>query len=136
MNWNMLKGIGGEPELIRILGALGVLASIVAPLGFTIWDMIRGSVFDVTAFCLAYSAGIAGVIAGTGGAAAIKDRSVATARLTTAKAHNEAATSPVGNAAQARADTMQVRADAAQVKADGALAPAPDSSRITPDDPD
>lgn len=78
----ILRGVTGEPELIRSLGALGILVYIVAANGFVLWQMFRGGTFDITAYCLAFPSGLAAAIAGVGGAAAIKDRGVAAARAT------------------------------------------------------
>lgn len=78
---NMLRGLSGEPELIRTLGALGILAYILGGLGFEGWNMARGVAFDLVAFCTAFPAGLAAAIAGVAGATALKDRNVATARV-------------------------------------------------------
>lgn len=76
----ILRGISGEPELIRTLGAVGILGYILGGLGFEVWNMARGVTFDIVAFCAAYPAGLAAAIAGVAGATAIKDRNVATAQ--------------------------------------------------------
>ena len=83
---NMLKGIGGEPELVRTLGAVGVAAYIVSGISFQAWNMIRGVPFDVVAFCTAFPAGLAVAIGAAAGAVAIKDKAVAGAKVTEAHA--------------------------------------------------
>ena len=83
---NMLKGIGGEPEVIRTLGAIGVLAYIMGGLGFQTWSMIQGHEFDIVAFCTAFPGGLGVAIGAAAGAVALKDRSVASARVTEAQA--------------------------------------------------
>jgi hypothetical protein len=81
---NMLKGIGGEPELIRTLGGVGVLAYIFGGIGFQAWNMSRGVAFDVVAFCAAFPAGLGVAIGAAAGAVALKDRNVAEAKKTQA----------------------------------------------------
>lgn len=83
---NILRGISGEPELIRTLGAFGVLCYCVAALGFQAWAMGRGQSFDIVAFCAAFPAGLGVAIGAAAGAVALKDRNVAAARVTTAQA--------------------------------------------------
>ena len=88
---NMLKGIGGEPELVRTLGAVGVAAYIVGALGFQTWNMIRGVNFDVVAFCAAFPTGLGVAIGAAAGAVAIKDRNVASGKATEAQANGQGA---------------------------------------------
>lgn len=83
---NMLRGIGGEPEIIRTLGAFGVLGYVIGGIGFQAWNMARGVPFDVVAFCTAFPAGLAVAIGAAAGAVALKDRGVATAKATEAQA--------------------------------------------------
>jgi len=76
---NALRGIGGEYEVQRVLGALGTITyTLVTPI-----FVAAGTIKDVgiTEFSLAYPAGLAACIAATAGAIAIKDRSVATATV-------------------------------------------------------
>lgn len=84
--FNALKGIGNEPEIIRTLGAIGVLAYIVGALAFQTWNMARGQPFDVVAFCAAFPAGLGVAIGAAAGAVALKDRNVASAKVTEAQA--------------------------------------------------
>lgn len=81
-----LKGIGGEYEINRVLGAAGVTVYIIAAPAFVGWNMARGQAFDLIAFCAAYPAGLGVAIGAVAGAVAVKDRNVATARVTNAKA--------------------------------------------------
>jgi hypothetical protein len=87
----MLKGIGGEPELIRTMGAAGVGAYILGGLGFQAWAMARGAPFDVVAFCTAFPGGLGVAIGAAAGAVALKDKGVASARVTEAQAGGGAA---------------------------------------------
>lgn len=74
---NALKGITGEYEVQRILGAFGTITFIInAPA--LVWAGKIDVSFD--SFCLAYPAGIAACIAATAGAIALKDRNVAKAK--------------------------------------------------------
>lgn len=84
---NALKGIGGEYEVQRILGAFGSLVYIVSAPALVWAGKITAS-FD--SFCLAYPTGIAACITATAGAIAIKDRNVATAKVVTATGSNPA----------------------------------------------
>lgn len=73
-----LKGIGGQYEVQRVLGAFGTVTYVVmAPA--LVWAGKITASFD--SFCLAYPAGIAACIAATAGSIALKDRQVATAKI-------------------------------------------------------
>lgn len=75
---NALKGIGGEFEIQRVLGAFGTIVYIVmAPA--LVWAGKVTASFD--SFCIAYPAGIAACLAATAGSIALKDRQVATAKV-------------------------------------------------------
>lgn len=78
---NALKGLSGEYELTRVAGFAGTATYIIGANAFQIWNMAKGNAFDVTAYCLAFPGGLAALGLGTGGAVAIKDRSVATAKV-------------------------------------------------------
>lgn len=82
---NILKGVTGEFEITRVLGAFGCLVYIVAANGFQVWDVWwKGNDFDVTAYCLAFPGGLAVAVGAISGAVAVKDRAVANARVTEA----------------------------------------------------
>lgn len=81
-----LKGPLGDYELNRLLNAAGVMTYIISAPAFLAWDMARGHAFDVALFCTAYPAGLGVAIVAGAGAVAIKDRNVATARVTNAQA--------------------------------------------------
>ncbi|UXC93140.1 hypothetical protein EGM87_22860 [Sphingobium sp. RSMS] len=74
---NALKGIGGEYEVQRILGAFGSVVFIVSAPALVWAGKIQAS-FD--SFCLAYPAGLSACILATAGAIALKDRQVAKAK--------------------------------------------------------
>ncbi len=78
-----LKGIGGEFEVQRILGAFGTIVYVVSAPALVGAGKIVAS-FD--SFCLAYPAGIATCIGATAGAIALKDRQVAAAKVVEASA--------------------------------------------------
>jgi len=84
----ILRGVTGEPELIRLGGALSLAALDLSAIGFEWWNMWRGEKFDVTAYCLAFSGGIAGVLGSIGAGTAIKDKAVAQARATESQTSN------------------------------------------------
>lgn len=75
---NALRGIGGEFEIQRVLGAAGTIVYVVAAPVFIALDII-GDV-SMTEFSLAYPAGLAACIGSTAGAIALKDRNVAKAK--------------------------------------------------------
>lgn len=76
---NALKGIGGEYEVQRVLGALGTVTyTLTAPI-FVAVDVIKS--VSLTEFSLAFPAGLAACIGATAGAIALKDRNVATSKV-------------------------------------------------------
>lgn len=78
---NILRGIGGEFELIR-LGGFGLMVIYgFGALGFTIWNMINGVEFSIVEWCTTFSGGAAVITGGTAGGVAIKDRNVASAKI-------------------------------------------------------
>ena len=93
-----LKGIGGEFEATRLLGAFGAAAYIIGANAFVWWNVVHlGHEFNVTEYCLAFPTGLGVAVGSIAGAVAIKDRNVATARLTSAQADTaDAANAGVG----------------------------------------
>ena len=84
---NALKGITGEFEINRLVGAFGASAYIIGANLFVGYEVFyNGRVFDVATYCLAFPGGLAVAVGAIAGAVAVKDRSVATARVTSAKA--------------------------------------------------
>lgn len=84
----IFKGSGGEYEVNRFVGGVGVLAYIVTVPGLVAFEVIvRHRQFDIVAFCTAYPAGLAVAIGAIAGAVAIKDRQVARAKTETAAAN-------------------------------------------------
>lgn len=79
---NILKGIGGEFELNRVVGFVGGMAYVIFA-NFFVWYQVvwKGGAFDVTAYCLAFPPGLAIVAGGTAAAIAIKDRNVASSKI-------------------------------------------------------
>lgn len=88
---NALKGIGGEFEITRVVGAAGGFAYILGGHAFLAWNMIEGRAFDLTAYCIAFPGGLGAVIVAIAGSASIKDRNVAVAKATEAKTKSDAA---------------------------------------------
>lgn len=76
-----LRGANGGYELNRLVGFVGGLAYIVGTHVFVAWELILGRAFDLTAYCLAFPAGLAAVAGGTAVAVAVKDRNVASAKV-------------------------------------------------------
>lgn len=74
-----LKGIGGEFEINRVVGAFGGFSYIVGANAFVAWNMHRGVPFDLTAYCLSFPTGLAAVVGSIAGAVSLKDRNVAKA---------------------------------------------------------
>lgn len=77
---NALKGITGEFEIGRLLGAFGVGTYIISAPLFQAYEIWRNGHFDVIAFCAAYPGGLAAALGATAGSIALKDRNVAVAR--------------------------------------------------------
>lgn len=95
MSWNILRGIGGELEITRVLGASGVAVYIVAANGFEAWEVFHlAKTFDITAYCLAFPTGLGAAIAAVSAAAGFKDKAVAAARVTQAVADNAQGVTP------------------------------------------
>lgn len=77
----VLRGINGTVELNRLSLFMGALGYVLGTIAFQAWAMRNGQDFDVTAFCLAFGGGFAGLGLGGAGAIAIKDRNVASAKV-------------------------------------------------------
>lgn len=79
---NALRGIGGQYELNRLVGFFGGAVYVLSAPSFVAYEVLwLGKDFDITAYCLAFSGGIAAIVTGTAGAVAIKDRNVASAKV-------------------------------------------------------
>lgn len=78
---NALRGIGGEYEINRLVGAFGGVSYIVGAHAFIAWHMARGGEFDLIAYCAAFPGGLGVAVASIAGAVAIKDRNVASAKV-------------------------------------------------------
>lgn len=79
--FDALKGIGGQPELNRVVGAFGGFAYVVGAHSFIAWQTFwLGKEFDLTEYCIAFPAGLGVVVGSIAGAVAIKDRQVAKAK--------------------------------------------------------
>lgn len=74
---NAFKGIGGDYEVQRILGAFGTVIYVVSAPALVWAGKVQCS-FD--SFCLAYPTGLSACILATAGAIALKDRQVARAK--------------------------------------------------------
>lgn len=74
---NALKGVTGEFEVQRILGAFGTVVYVVTAPAL-VWAGKVPATLD--SFCLLYPAGLAACVGATAGAIALKDRQVAKAR--------------------------------------------------------
>ena len=82
-----LRGIGGEFELNRVVGAFGATAYVVCANAFQAFEVfVRGHAFDLTAYCLSFPTGLGVAVGSVAGAVALKDRNVATARAITSNA--------------------------------------------------
>lgn len=83
--FDALKGIGGQPELNRIVGALGGFSYIVGANSFVAYEtFVKGKEFNLTEYCIAFPGGLGVVVGGIAGAVALKDRQVAKAKETEA----------------------------------------------------
>ena len=77
---NALRGLGGEFEINRVVGAIGGLAYIVGANVFVAINLANGKEFNVTEYCLAFPGGLAVVVGAIAGAVSVKDRNVAVAK--------------------------------------------------------
>lgn len=75
--FNALKGIGGEFEVQRVLGAFGTITYIVMAPAFVWAGKVQTT---LEGFCIQYPLGLAACVAATAGAIALKDRQVAKAK--------------------------------------------------------
>ncbi len=97
MTWtitNALKGIGGEFELNRLVGAFGGVAYVIGAhvfLGYEVWWL--GKDFDLESYCLTFPTGLGIAVGAIAGAVALKDRQVANAKVI-AETNSNPATPP------------------------------------------
>ena len=82
---NMLRGIGGEYEIGRVIGAVGGFNYVLWPPVFQGWSLYNGQAWDPAAFCAAYGGGLALAAAGIGAMISLKDRGVASSRQVVAQ---------------------------------------------------
>lgn len=124
---NIIRGIGGEPEINRTVGAVGAGAYIIGAHAFIAWNMAEGRAFDVTAYCLAFPAGLGVAVGSIAAAVTIKDRGVATARATDAataqQVQDTAASATPGSHAAKAADQVVEAASAERDEIKGAAQP-------------
>jgi hypothetical protein len=79
---NALRGIGGEYEINRVVGAFGGVAYVIGAHVFVLWNLTEGREFNLTEYCIAFPGGLGVVVGAIAGAVAIKDRNVASAKVT------------------------------------------------------
>jgi len=75
---NALKGVSGEFEVQRILGAFGTVVYVVTAPAL-VWAGKVSATLD--SFCISYPMGLGMCIGACAGAIALKDRSVAKAKV-------------------------------------------------------
>lgn len=81
---NALRGVSGEFEVNRVVGAFGATAYVICANVFVGWEIfVKGREFDVTEYCLAFPGGLGVAVGAIAGAVAIKDRNVAAAKVIT-----------------------------------------------------
>lgn len=79
---NALKGIGGEFELNRLVGAFGGVAYVIGAHAFIAYEVFwRGRDFDLEAYCITFPSGLGIAVGAIAGAVALKDRHVASAKV-------------------------------------------------------
>jgi hypothetical protein len=99
---NALRGIQGEFEVNRVVGAFGAAAYVICGNAFVAYDVIwKGRPFNITEYCLAFPGGLAVAVGAIAGAVAIKDRNVAVAQTV-----RDTGSMP-GKAANAPSDEVQ-----------------------------
>ena len=75
---NALKGVGGEFEVQRILGAFGTVVYVITAPAL-VWAGKVSATLD--SFCVTYPVGLGICIGACAGSIALKDRSVAKAKV-------------------------------------------------------
>lgn len=79
---DMLRGITGEFEVNRVVGAFGAVTYIVSTPIFVAWEILYNHrQFDLIAWCTAYPGGLAVCVGAIAAAVSVKDRNVATAQV-------------------------------------------------------
>lgn len=76
-----LRGPGGGYELTRGLGALGGIAYVIGAHAFVGVELGMGRGFDLIAYCTAFPAGLAAILAAVAGGASWKDKGTASAEV-------------------------------------------------------
>lgn len=77
-----LKGVGGEFEINRLVGAVGAASYILCSNGFVAQQVFYlGKPFNLTEYCIAFPGGLTVVLGAIAGAVAVKDRNVASAKI-------------------------------------------------------
>ena len=80
---NAVRGITGEFEINRLVGAFGAVAYVVGAHAFVGYELFwKGRDFDLTAYCLAFPSGLGVAVGAIAGAVAWKDKAVASAKVT------------------------------------------------------
>ena len=83
---NILRGIGGDIEIGRVALSLGLVAAVISPVAFEVYEIgFNGGHFNVTDWCLAYPGGLVALVAGGVFAIGNKEKQVAQARLLVAQ---------------------------------------------------
>lgn len=77
---NALRGISGEFEINRVVGALGTIVYVIGAQAFVAWNLAHGEKFNITEYCLAFPGGLAVCVGAIAGAVSVKDRNVAVAQ--------------------------------------------------------
>jgi hypothetical protein len=84
---DILKNGAGSFEINRVVGALGSLSYIVGANAFEMWEVVvMHKAFDLVSYCTTFPFGLGVAVGSIAGAVALKDRSVAVARVTDAQA--------------------------------------------------
>lgn len=79
---NALKGIGGEFEINRLVGAFGSVVYVIGAHAFLTYEVFwLGKAFDLGTYCLTFPTGLGVAVGAIAGAVALKDRQVASAKV-------------------------------------------------------
>lgn len=77
---HMFFGLSDQPELGRVLGAVGGANYVFWPPVFEMIALWKGQPWDPVAFCAAYGGGFAALAAGIGALIRLKDTGVSKAK--------------------------------------------------------
>jgi hypothetical protein len=94
---DLMKGVNGNFEVTRVVGAVGAMAYIFGANGFEGWQIFGlHHDFDLTSYCLSFPTGLGVAVGAISASAGWKDRQTAKAVQTRDGTNQPAAAPPEG----------------------------------------